>query len=94
MVEGPIRVGKHGTGYLGSSPGYGVRVALCASVSTSSFHSSSRGSRCAGTVVWAIVGWVTKNPNWTMYAVMSGAIGLVFGSVVVAYIAGAFVFGF
>lgn len=39
-----------------------------------------------GPIVGAVGGWVTKSPRWREHAVMSGAISLVFVSVVVAYV--------
>jgi hypothetical protein len=45
-------------------------------------------------VVGAVVAAVTRNPKWRSSAILAGAIGITLASVVVAYTAGAFVFGF
>lgn len=49
-------------------------------------------------VVAPVIGWImgltTKSPWWRSFAVMSGALGLGVVGVVLAYWAGAFVFGF
>ncbi|HEY5684087.1 MAG TPA: hypothetical protein VIY70_01825 [Acidimicrobiia bacterium] len=47
-----------------------------------------------GPMVGAVMGWGNASPMWRSYAVMSGASGVVLASVVAAYVAGAFVFGF
>jgi len=47
-----------------------------------------------GPLIGIVASWVTRSPKWRSFSIMAGAIGITLASVVVAYTAGAFVFGF